>query len=607
MITRNAPIVVFILILPLLSCSNNKPETEKPNILWLVSEDNSPLLGCYGDEFATTPNLDNFAKEGILYTHAYANAPVCAPARSTIISGMYACSMGTEHMRSSYNIPEEIKFYPQYLREAGYYCTNNSKKDYNMPEPDSVWDESSKTAHYKNRPEGKPFFAIFNFVISHESSIHKSQPTTKHSQADVPIAPYHPDVPEVRHDWAQYYDKIEQLDSIIGVYLEELEEEGLADNTIVFYYSDHGGVLARSKRFLYETGTHVPLIIRFPEKYKNLAPQDPGTKTNRIVSFVDLAPTLLSLAGIEIPEYIQGEAFLGTQAKEPRDYAFMFRGRMDERYDMMRSVRNQKYRYIRNFMPQRIYGQHLNYLWKAPATQAWEREYLAGNCNEVQSIFWNPKPYEELYDTENDPWEINNLASNPEYNEVLEEMRSAYSNWVREIKDPGFIPEGQMVERFSETPAYTAMREPGSRIESIIQTAEAATKGKEENLPEFIKMMDEDDPAIRYWAVTSCIILKEKAMPAKDALIKKLDDSSGDVRVAAAEALYILGEKEMALDALKDALKAENSKVQLRAINVLQTIGEEASGLVKTVEDILPDAKDNYVIRAGDFFVETMK
>ena len=394
------------------------------------------------------------------------------------------------------------------------------------------------------------------------------------------------------------------MDSTIGVYLKELKDEGLADNTIVFYYSDHGGVLPRSKRFLYETGTHVPLIIRFPEKYKHLAPQEAGTETNRIVSFVDLAPTLLSLAGVEIPAYMQGEAFLGSLAKEPRDYAYMFRGRMDERYDMMRAVRNHKYRYIRNFMPQRIYGQHLNYLWKAPATQAWEKEYLAGNCNETQSIFWNPKPYEELYDTENDPWEINNLALNPEYKEVLEEMRTAYSNWVRDIKDPGFIPEGQMTERFSETPAYTAMREPGCRIESIIQAAEIATKGNEKDLDEFLKMMDDDDPAIRYWAVTSCIILGEKAMPAKDALIKKLNDTSGDVCVAAAEALFNLGEKDKALETLKNALSSKNSKVQLHAINVLQGIGREGTKLTKTVKEILPNTGDDYVKRAGEYFLE---
>lgn len=356
------------------SCHENVPD-ELPNILWLTSEDNSAMLGCYGDTFSTTPNLDQLASQGFLYTHAYANAPVCAPARNTILTGIYASSAGNQHMRSYYPGPEGVKTYPEFLREAGYYCTNNSKTDYNSDsfDPKLIWDESSNNAHYKNRKPGQPFFAVFNCGISHESSLHDSIPDEllRHSPDEVPIAPYHPSTSAIKHDWAQYYDKVEDMDSWVGEKLRELENEGLADNTIVFYYSDNGGVLARSKRYLYETGTRVPLIVRIPEKYKYLYPAEKqSSRVDRLVSFVDLVPTLLSITGINIPDYLQGNAFLGKQATHDPEYVYMFRGRMDERYDMSRAVRDKKYRYIINYMPYRIYGQYLGYLWKAPSVRS---------------------------------------------------------------------------------------------------------------------------------------------------------------------------------------------------------------------------------------------
>jgi N-sulfoglucosamine sulfohydrolase len=307
----------IIVFLAFVTTGFTRKDPELPNILWITSEDNSRLLGCYGDDFATTPHLDQLASEGFLYTHAYANTPVCAPARNTIITGVHACSNGNEQMRSTYLKSEKVRFYTEFLQSQGYYCTNNSKTDYNTRPVDlkTMWDESSRNAHYKNRAQGQPFFAIFNLTVSHESSIHKSIPNDelRHRPEDVSLPPYHPDTPEMRHDWAQYYDKVEDMDTQVGALLRELEEAGLAENTIVFYYSDHGGVLGRSKRYLFETGTHVPMIVRIPEKYKHLYPAEtPGSKVDRLVSFVDLAPTLLSLIGLEAPEYMQGNAFLGS-------------------------------------------------------------------------------------------------------------------------------------------------------------------------------------------------------------------------------------------------------------------------------------------------------
>ncbi|MFT7159611.1 MAG: N-sulfoglucosamine sulfohydrolase, partial [Bacteroidia bacterium] len=329
-----------ILLLFLLGISCTPAELPKPNILWIVSEDNSPFLGAYGDEFATTPNLDKLASKGILYQNAFAPAPVCAPTRSSMITGIYANSLGTHQMRSFYPIPDSFQFYPTLLREAGYYCTNQSKTDYNTVNRENIWDESSKKAHYKNRKEGQPFFHIYNFTISHESSIHKSIPNDelRHDPKKVPIPPYHPRTPEMEHDWAQYYDKVEDLDTRVGEVIKELEESGQAENTVIFYYSDHGGILGRSKRFMYESGLRVPLIVYLPEKYQHLAKEMPGSSTDRFINLLDMGPTALNIVRANIPSHMQGKPFLGENTVEMKR-SYGFRGRMDERFDLVRSVR----------------------------------------------------------------------------------------------------------------------------------------------------------------------------------------------------------------------------------------------------------------------------
>ena len=612
---RNSYPTAFVLLVTVLlfvtACGDKKSDdlpTEPPNILWIVSEDNSPFLGCYGDEFATTPTLDKLATEGILYENAFANAPVCAPARSTIITGMYPPSMGTQNMRSVYPIPESIKFFPQYLRDAGYYCTNNSKEDYNMPKPEGVWDESSNKAHYKNRREGQPFFAIFNFTVSHESSIHKSiaNDSLRHDPAKVKLPPYHPDTPEMRHDWAQYYDKIEDLDGLVAQVLQELEEAGLADNTIVAYYSDHGGVIARSKRFVYESGTHVPMIWRFPEKYAHLAPGKAGERTDRLVSFVDLAPTMLSLAGIPVPEYMQGKAFMGDQQTEPREYVHLFRGRMDERIDNVRAVRDKQYRYIKNYMPHRIYGQYIEYLWRAPSCRSWEEAFLAGNCNETQSAFWKEKPVEELYDVSADPWEVNNLAADPAYAETLERLRTENDRWMKEIKDTGLMPEGEMIMRNKEMPSFTYTHSGEYDVEKIKYAADIASMRDASKLDEITGFLSDESSAIRYWGAVGCLVLKNDAMPAKQALLKALQDASPDVRIAAAEALCHLGERAAATPVLIAALDHENLMVRTHALNSLYILGGDIAreALPKVIAITESEEGRSYDLRAAQRLLE---
>ena len=589
----NTTLVVSSLFSLQLQSCHIEEKQELPNILWITSEDNSPLLGCYGDQLATTPNLDKLASEGFLYTHAYANAPVSAAMRSSIITGIYSCSGGCQHMRSQYLKSDQIHCYPEYFRKTGYYCTNNSKEDYNFSPEQSkgLWDVSGTKGHYKNRKPGQPFFAVFNCTISHESSIHKSIETSRlrHDPQQVKLPPYHPDTPEFRHDWAQYYDKVEEMDTWVGKILKELEEHGELENTIIFYYGDHGGVLCRSKRFVYETGTRIPVIVRIPEKFKYLYPDHtkPGSKIDRLVSLVDLPPTVLSILGVKIPDWMQGKAFLGTQKTPDPQYVYMFRNRMDERYDMSRAVRDNRYRYIRNYMPHRIYGQHLNYLWKAPSVQSWQQAYEEGKCTDAQSVFWKTKPSEELYDTENDPWEVNNLADDPACQDILQRMRQACDDWTSEIKDADFIPEGEYERINKECSLYDYLRSGQVPFEEIQQMANKASERKKENLVCFVENLENKDRIIRYWSAMGLLILGKEAKAAKQALKNALlKEISPSVSVVLAEALYHVGEREIGEKYLVAALDDSTMAIRNQALNALDFVNANTPAVRKAIKEL---------------------
>lgn len=566
--------LISILASLLAGCSSQ--QAELPNILWLVSEDNSPILGCYGDDFADTPNLDRLASRGVLYTRAFANAPVCAPTRSTIITGCYASSMGTLPMRSANPIPEQIRFLPEYLREAGYYCTNCAKEDYNTVKEFKGWHESSQEASYRKRPEGSPFFHVQNFGVSHESSLHNWVPVEElnHDPAQVNLPPYHPDTPEMRHDWAQYYDKVSELDRQIGEFLEQLEKDGLSKNTIVLYYSDHGGVVGRSKRYIYETGTRVPMILHIPEKFRHLAPAPAGSADERIVSFVDLAPTMLSLAGINIPEHMQGQAFLGEQKTADPEYAFLYRGRMDERIDMSRAVRDSRFRYIRNYMPWRPALQKLEYLWRAPSMASWEKACLAGECSEVQSRFFEPRVAEELYDSESDPWEVNNLAADPEFAEVLDRMRARLDEKMRETRDSGFISEGQLLRRAEGTTIYDCLRGDDYPAEEISAAANLSARAGANETEKLAGLLEHPDSAVRYWGAAGILRLGANTPEVLAAVSPLAEDECMDVRTLAAEILYRAGEQDRALEILRGVLAEGNVMETVYALNALDYMDE---------------------------------
>jgi uncharacterized sulfatase len=596
--------VVFALLTKCLAAA------EQPNILWLTCEDMSPHLGCYGDDYAVTPTLDALADKSLRFTNASSNAPVCAPARTTIITGLYPPSIGAEHMRSEVRLPPGFRMFPQYLRDAGYYCTNNSKEDYNLVKPGKVWDESSAQAHWKNRGNGQPFFAVFNHTITHESQIRNeiAPENNLHDPAKVRIPAYHPDTPEVRRDWAQYYDRITMMDAQVAERLKELEDAKLADDTIVFFFSDHGSGMPRSKRWLYRSGINVPMIVYFPRKWRHLAPKGyaDGASSDRLVSFIDLAPTILSLAGIEPPDWMQGGAFAGKFAAGEPQYSYGYRARMDERYDLSRSVRDKRYNYIRNYMPHRDYAQNLSYMFQTPTTRVWRQLFINGKLNEAQSAFWQKKPTEELYDLETDPDEIHNLAASPQYADVLARMRAAHRAWEREIKDVSFLSEWEMHERSKGFTPY-AMGHDASRydFDAIFAAAETASSRDANKLPELVRLLGDNDRGVRYWAAIGLLAHEQAGLRVgHDKLVAALSDKSPMVRIVAAEALGRFGTEADAQPALNVLVKfagpETNYYLTVAAWNALDFLDDRARGAAPMLES-LPTQHNNIPQRIGEY------
>jgi arylsulfatase A-like enzyme len=572
---------------------------DKPNILWLTSEDHGPQMGCYGDQNARTPNVDALAAKGMIFNRAWSVAPVCAPARTAIISGLYPSSSGGLHMRSMVSLPSEIKLYPQYLREAGYYCTNNSKEDFNVRKPRGLWDESSGNAHWSKRAAGQPFFAIFNSTKSHESQIR----TRPHKQiadpAKMRMPAYHPDTPEVRQDWAQYYDKVSEADADAGQRLNEIAEAGLAGDTIVFYYGDHGSGMPRSKRWPCNSGLHVPMVVYFPERWKHLAPKEyqSGGKSERLVSFVDLAPTLLSIAGTEPPAWMQGRAFAGKYQTEPQPYIFGERGRMDERMDLVRSVTDGRYVYLRNYFPHVSQGQHVDYQFATPTTRIWRKLFDEGRATEAQSIFWRvPKSPEELYDLQTDRDEVHNLANSAGHREILEKFRKVQREHLVAIRDVCFLPEGELHTRSMGTTPYELARSDEKYPQArIVATAELASNLSPDALPELKALLKDTDSAVRWWAALGHLMRGADAVTRNEGVLRQaLSDDSLHVRIVAAQALGQYGDENARTAALATLAELAPPKengvlVSMPALAAIEALGDRAASLRDLVRDLNPD------------------
>ncbi|HET7695389.1 MAG TPA: sulfatase-like hydrolase/transferase [Vicinamibacterales bacterium] len=461
---RGAALTAVVMLTAAAAVQPPAPPRTRPNIVWISNEDMSPRLGAYGDAVARTPVLDRLAKESVRFTNAYTTAPVCAPSRAAIITGMYQTTIGAQHMRTTEDrVPElpgpylavppfYVKAFPEYLRAAGYYTTNRSKTDYQFGVPFTIWDETSRTAHWRNRADkNQPFFSVFNLEVTHESQIFPSSPAragkpliTNPETLEVP--PYYPDTPPVRQELARMYDNIADMDAQVGAILRQLDEDGLADNTIVFYWSDHGDGVPRAKRSLYDSGLRAPLMIRWPKRLG--PPSAPGSVRDDLVSFVDLAPTVLALAGVEIPAHLQGRALAGPGAAAPPAYVFAARDRMDIEYDMMRSARDARFLYIRNFAPELPYAGHIIYRNQSAIMQEWFRLQAARALTGPAALWMRTsRPAEELYDTKADPHQIRNLSADPAHRGTLERMRKAVTDWMARTNDQGLINEAEMIQR----------------------------------------------------------------------------------------------------------------------------------------------------------------
>jgi arylsulfatase A-like enzyme len=564
-----------------------RPATQgRPNILWITCEDLSPVLGCYGDRQAITPNLDRLAAEGVRYTRAYANASVCSPARSTLITGMYAVSLGTQHLRSVLPLPPEVRPFPVYLRRAGYYCTNNFKEDYQFKTPPETWDESSRRAHWRKRKPGQPFFSVFNFMTTHQSRIRfkekqipamaRLKPGQRHDPAKMALPPYYPDTPLVRRDVARVYDLATAMDYQVGDLLKQLEEDGLADDTIVFFYSDGGTGMPRHKRFLHDSGIHVPLIIRFPEKYKHLAPAAPGSTTDRLVSFVDFAPTVLSLAGIKVPKIMQGVPLLGPQAGKPRKYVFAFRDRVDEVYEMSRAVTDGRYELIENYMPHRPRMQRSTFSEITNTRKELRRLAAEGKLTGAAKELMSPtKPRLELYDTTQDPYNVHNLADSPEHRGTVERLHARLCRWMIDTRDTGLLPEPEMFRRSAGRSPYTMARTPGKfPVEAVLAAAELVGAGPETR-PKQAALLAHADPAVRFWAAVGLLAQGTAARPAEEKLAAALRDRCPEVRCTAAEALVKLGRRKEAVPVLMAGLEQKDVYSRLYAAITLGQLGPE--------------------------------
>jgi arylsulfatase A-like enzyme len=526
---------------------------DHPNFLWLTSEDNSKhFLQLFDENGAETPNIAGLAEQGVCFDRAFSNAPVCSVARSTLATCCYAPRIGTEFHRKSQLVPlpEGLRMFPAYLRDAGYHTTNNSKKDYNAVEGEGVWDASSNKTSWRDREPGQPFFHQLNTTITHESSLHfpEADVTNKPTITDpatVFIPPTHPDSEIFRYTYARYHDRIQDMDANIGAAIARLEEDGLLEDTFIFYFGDHGGVVAGSKGYAYEVGLHVPLVVRIPKNWAHLVDLEPGTRTDGFVSFIDFGATVLHLAGLEVPEGMDGRPIMGPDVTAEdlasRDETFGHADRFDEKYDLVRTLRKGDFKYMRNYQPFNFDGLYNQYRYRMAAYREWRDLYQAGELNEAQSIFFEPRAAEALYDVIADPYETNNLAGDPAYADVLIDLRTRLADRIKGMPDLSFYPESELAKDGFNNPTVFGQAHQDD-IAALVDVADLSLLTFEEAKPGIVAAIESSDPWQRYWGLISASSQGQADATLVD-LAKAIaaSDPENLVRVRAAEFLALVG------------------------------------------------------------------
>lgn len=582
---------------------------ERPNILCLVSEDNNPYIGAYGDRLARTPHIDALAARGVLFRNAYSVAPVCAPSRFGLLTGIdpRSCSPA-QHMRAQARLPEGFKTYPELLRAAGYFTINNPKTDYNCNvDPQAIWDVQGVEGHWRMTPPGQPFLCVLNTGTTHENSMCSPREGSVQPQ-DVRVPAFLPDTPVIRADIARYYNAMEAMDAEIGNWLAQLEADGLADDTIVIYYGDNGGVLPRSKRYCYEEGLRVPLVVHVPAKWQHLAPGAPGTVSQAPVTLLDVPPSLLSIAGVSQPPQMTGKPLLGPRIGQPASYAFGFRDRMDERIDLVRTVTDGRWRYIRNYLPHRPNGQHVAFEWSMQAAyREWHALHLADRLAPQQDAFFQPKPFEELYDLAADPDEVINLIGTPAAAGVAARLSRALDRHMLAINDNGFLPEGAAGEGYFESRDRAVYP-----LRKLMTLAGRAAARSPRNVSRFQRLLASPVPAIRFWAARGLLMLGAEAAPARAALLAVLADPVPQVRVVAAEALVGLGAAAAAVPVLIElADDPQPLPVRVQALDAMTFIGEAARPALPLLQRLaaitVAPGQSDYVPRLAAYLVALLE
>jgi arylsulfatase A-like enzyme len=615
-------IALLLLVLSVLSGCQKK-ELPKPNILWITIEDSSPqFFGCYGDNDASTPVIDKLAEEGVRFTNAFSTGTVCSPSRSTIITGVRTFKMGTGNHRSNYSIPEFIHGFPYYLQQQGYYVTNNAKTDYNVGNvkqfTKEAWNESSNKAGWWNRKPGQPFFAVFNYADSHQSrtmtmpykwyrkNVYDKLPAADRIEDDdFEMPPFYNNSPEMRKQFVRVYNSIKLTDNKIGELLQKLKDDNLRDSTIIFFYADHGEGMPRGKTNGINFGYRVPFVIWFPEMYKHLSPWGTaGIVTDELIDFEDLAPTLISLAGGEIPDYLKGRVLLGKNRSEPVDHLVLSNDRSDNGIDMVRTITDGRYVYSRNFMPFMPEARYIRYMEIGDIKQVMREELAEGKLNALQKSLFEPRPAEFLFDIENDLWETKNLVNNPEYKNVLEKMRKQLDKEILNARDIMFLPEYE-IRLISKTGTPYEFRLDKKRypINEIYAAASLSGKHGAEITQQQISLLKDRNDVVRYWAAIGLRSQNPEILkPFQQEIIEAMNDDYPPVAVTAAAISFQNFNSSMAENRLNEFIRTENPDIALMAVNYLLYLDNKEPFVesVKAVHE-MPDRIYNVKAACVDF------
>ncbi len=609
----------------ILFCSTALYAQKRPNVLWITIEDTSPqFVGCYGNKDARTPVIDKLAEEGVRFTNAFSTGTVCSPSRSTIITGVRTYKMGTGNHRSNYPIPDFIHGFPYYMQQVGYYTTNNFKTDYNVGNVKAftkeAWDESSPTAGWWNRKPGQPFFAVFNFMDSHQSRtmtntydwyvknvLEKLPEKDRIAENAFEMPPFYRDSPEMRKQFARVYNSIKLTDNEIGELLGRLDKDHLRDSTIIFFYADHGEGEPRGKTNGIDLGYRVPFVIWFPEMYKNLSPWGTGgIVTDELIDFEDLAPTLISLASGKVPDYLKGRILLGKDRSKPVDHLILSEDRSDNGIDMIRSVTNGQYTYSRNYMPFMPELRYIRYMEIGDIKQQMRKDYQESRnraekiLNPLQESLFEDRPPESLYDIENDPWQIHNLVNDPTTQPVLKRMRKQLDEEVLQSRDVMFLPEYEIgLISKTTTPYEFRLDDKNYPIKAIYKAASLSGKRGPDIAKEQIGLLSSGNKIIRYWAILGLRSQYSQTIkPYQQEITRSMQDEYPPVAITAAAIAYQEFNNNSAEETLKQYCKSDNMDLALMAINYLLYVTHKEP-FVDTIESVHDMEDRNYNVKAA--------